>query len=149
MGQEIERKFLVNKKLWEQIEKPKSKKILQGYMVSSAAKTIRIRIQEKDAFLTIKGKTNGITRPEFEYDIPLNDANELLNNFCGKYIEKERFLIEHKGHFWEVDVFHQPNKGLILAEVELDDEKEQVILPNWIEKEVSSDPRYFNANMLE
>lgn len=149
MAQEIERKFLVQEKIWANVEKPEPLKILQGYILNDPNKTIRIRIQDNDAFLTVKGKTTGITRQEFEYIIPLNDAKALLSSFCDKYIEKVRYRVNHNEHLWEVDVFEHPNSGLILAEVELKDEKEIVTLPDWVGKEVSSDPRYFNANMLK
>jgi CYTH domain-containing protein len=149
MASEIERKFLVKKEVWEEIKKPEPFDILQGYLTNEKEKTIRVRIKNKTAFLTIKGATEGITRQEFEYEIPLTDAQLLLKNFCSKFINKKRYEIEHQGQLWEVDEFEHPNKGLILAEIELKHEAEKIVLPKWVDKEVSDNPEYFNSNMLK
>lgn len=148
MGLEIERKFLVDKKLWAEIEKPEGEIIKQGYLLKSFEKTIRVRTKNKKGYLTIKGATEGITRKEYEYEIPKAEADELLNDFCNRFIEKTRYCINHSGKIWEVDEFKSPNKGLILAEIELLTADEIFEKPNWITKEVSDDPQYFNANML-
>jgi adenylate cyclase len=149
MGKEIERKFLVHADLWATIEKPTPNEILQGYLSHTAGSTIRIRIKNKQGFITIKGPTKGITRSEFEYPIPEKDAREMLLLFCDKYIQKRRYAIRHEGQLWEVDEFETPRTGLLLAEIELDSETQNFSLPPWIAKEVSDDPQYFNVNMLQ
>ena len=148
MGVEIERKFLL-----DETKMPTLKNgyiIKQGYIQTVDHTTVRIRIRDKEAFLTIKGKSQGAKRLEFEYPIPLNDAQEMLSNLCHtSLIEKTRYLIEHEGHTWEVDVFEGSNKGLIVAEIELENEDEAFSLPEWANKEVTHDERYFNANLVE
>lgn len=145
---EIERKFLVDHNLWKQVDKGEGKLIAQGYIQKSPEKTVRVRIKKDKGYLTIKGKTEGISRAEFEYEIPLVEAKELLKNFCGKIIEKTRYEVKIGLHTWEVDEFHSPNPELILAEIELNSEEEVFEKPEWIGKEVSDDVRYFNANMI-
>lgn len=147
MGQEIERKFLIKKDIWQNASKGKASYLKQGYISTEPGKTIRVRITEDKSFLTIKGKTEGIARAEFEYEIPTGDANELLNLFASNCIEKVRHEIHHEGKLWEVDVFSGDNEGLIIAEIELDSVEEIFTLPTWIEKEVSGDERYFNSNL--
>ncbi|MCK5537306.1 MAG: CYTH domain-containing protein, partial [Bacteroidales bacterium] len=99
---------------------------------------------------TIKGKSVGASRLEFEYPIPLQDANDMLNNLCQtSFIDKIRYLVEHEGHVWEVDIFEGANKGLVVAEVELEREDETFTLPKWVKKEVTDDIRYFNSNLIE
>jgi CYTH domain-containing protein len=142
---EIERKFLVKKDLWEKVAKPEGTKIIQGYLFSDEDKTIRVRIHGYIAFLTIKGKTIGFSRPEFEYEIPIDEAMLILNEMTGNKIEKSRFEILHQEKLWEVDVFEGRNKGLILAEIELQSENEIFHFPGWIGDEVTSDKRYYNA----
>jgi CYTH domain-containing protein len=146
---EIERKFLVDHSLWEQIEKPKPKRIVQAYLVNTPEKTVRVRIKGVKGFLTIKGATKGITRSEFEYEIPLHDAQDLIDQFAEKVIEKERFEIPMGKHLWEVDVFHGKLEGLILAEIELQSEDEEFEIPVWVLEEVSHDPEYFNSKLIE
>lgn len=148
MGLEIERKFLVDPVLWKQETKSNSTYIKQGYLVKSKEKTVRVRVTDKTGFITIKGATKNISRVEYEYEIPKQEATSLIATFCDTYIEKRRFRIAFKGHIWEVDEFKQPRPNLILAEIELDDEKERFEKPKWILEEVSHDPQYFNANML-
>lgn len=142
---EIERKYLVKKELWEKLEKPEGVKITQGYLLTDKEKTIRVRIYGSQAILTIKGKTMGISRPEFEYEIPFDEAQAILNEMAGNCIEKTRFKISFHEKLWEVDVFDGNNAGLILAEIELVNENEIFDLPNWIGDEVTSDERYYNA----
>ena len=144
---EIERKFLVDRDLWEKSAKGKPKKILQAYL-SKQNPVTRVRIKEGQAYLTIKGETKGITRSEYEYPIPVEDAKQLINEFCTAYIEKERYSIEHQGKVWEVDDFSHPNKGLLLAEIELEDENESFSSPNWLKEEVSHLKKYYNSNMI-
>jgi adenylate cyclase len=144
---EIERKFLVKGNAWRQLVNGIHFK--QGYISTHKNHTVRIRIAEKKAYLTIKGKTVGAKRLEFEYKIPIDDGKELLNNLCHKpIIDKMRYTIQYKGLIWEVDEFHGENKGLILAEVELQQEDQKVELPEWIGKEVTGNPKYYNANLV-
>jgi CYTH domain-containing protein len=145
---EIERKFLVKEQLWQGIEKPSPSRIVQAYLVNSAEKTVRIRIKGTKGFLTIKGPTQGISRAEFEYEIPLKDADELISTFAEKVIEKFRYEISFKNHLWEVDVFTGKLEGLYLAEIELNSEDEHFELPDWVGEEVSTDPNYYNSNLI-
>lgn len=145
MGLEIERKFLVNRPVWEELEKPEGLHCVQCYLVNEPAKTIRIRIIGGKALITIKGKTIHLSRSEFEYEIPLEDAKVLMEQFGGSKIVKTRYLIPLNQHTWEVDVFHEDNAGLIVAEIELESDTETFEHPNWLEKEVSHDSKYFNA----
>lgn len=146
---EIERKFLVDFDSWHSCEKPTPEFIVQGYIFNSLEKTLRIRIKNSKGYLTLKGKTEGITRNEFEYEIPLNDAEDILHLFTEKALSKNRYSIFHEGHTWEVDVFHGKLEGLILAEIELNSEEEYFVKPKWIAKEVSEDPNYYNAKLIE
>jgi CYTH domain-containing protein len=145
---EIERKFLVKEQLWEGIEKHSPSRIVQAYLVNSAEKTVRIRIKGTQGFITIKGPTQGISRAEFEYEIPLKDADELISTFAEKVIEKFRYEISFKNHLWEVDVFKGKLEGLYLAEIELNSEDEHFELPDWVGEEVSTDPNYYNSNLI-
>jgi adenylate cyclase len=145
---EIERKFLVKKQLWEAFEKPSPNRIVQAYLLNSAEKTVRIRIKGTKGYLTIKGPTHGISRAEFEYEIPLIDAEELISTFAEKVIEKFRYEISFKNHLWEVDVFTGKLDGLFLAEIELNSEEEHFELPEWVGEEVSTDPNYYNSNLI-
>jgi CYTH domain-containing protein len=150
MGKEIERKYLVKDKSWKSDEL-KGKFYRQGYLYSCAGITTRIRIAGEKAFLTIKGKAEGICRDEFEYEIPLADAKELLDNFCEKpLIEKTRYKLDWPGcHELVVDEFYGENEGLILAEIELENENDTPDLPDWFGLEVSGDPRYYNASLVK
>lgn len=146
MGEEIERKFLVKGAEWRN---EKAVHTCQGYLPSGGDCTIRVRVQGEQAFLTIKGKTEGVSRLEYEYGIPVADAKELLDRLCLKpYIEKNRYYVVHAGVKWEVDEFLKENEGLIVAEVELESEDQPIDLPPWIGEEVSHDPRYRNANLV-
>ena len=148
MSLEIERKFLVNaEKLPAQILTG-GVKISQGYLCVEPARTVRIRIKGGRGFLTIKSANVGIVRQEFEYEIPLDDAQEILKLCEPRTLEKVRYKTKHAGKIWEIDVFGGRYTGLILAEVELSTVDEKVILPRWIGAEVSEDPRYFNSNLV-
>lgn len=149
MKTEMEYKFLVDPEKWEEIEKPKPHLIVQGYIHSTKDNTVRVRIKGKKGFLTIKGKTEGISRSEFEYEIPLNDAEELIKNFTPRHLRKERYDIKFAGKKWEVDVFHDKLEGLIIAELEVQSLEETFNLPDWVTKDVSNDPAYFNAVLIE
>lgn len=145
MALEIERKFLVKSEDWK--IGAIGVAFRQGYLSRSPQQTVRIRIAGEKAFLTIKGLRSKISRLEFEYEIPLADAAEMLNLCVGPLIEKTRFEILHGGKTWEVDEFHGDNAGLIVAEIELNAEDESFLLPDWIGEEVSDDVRYFNSNL--
>lgn len=148
MGVEIECKFLIDKTKLPTLKNGYA--IKQGYIQTADHTTVRIRIRDKEAFLTIKGKSRGASRLEFEYPIPLKDAEEMLTNLCqSSHIEKTRYLVEHEGHTWEIDVFEGSNKGLIVAEIELESENEDFSLPEWVSEEVTHDTRYFNSNLIE
>ncbi|QOY51069.1 CYTH domain-containing protein [Candidatus Sulfurimonas baltica] len=148
MGLEIERKFLIDIDKVENLQN--GYEIKQGYIQTKDKTTVRVRVRGDEAFITIKGKNVGASRVEFEYSIPLDDANEMLEKLCLKpFIDKKRYLVEHKNHTWEIDVFYNENEGLIVAEVELEDENESVELPEWVVKEVTGDARYYNSNLLE
>ena len=139
---EIERKFLVDSHKWQ--PKGKGIKIKQGYLLADSRKNVRVRRKGEKAFLTVKGQPEGIKRTELEYEIPLKDAGILLKMIDGFRIEKTRY-VEKIGDFtWEIDVFEAENSGLVLAEVELENEHQKPELPGWIAKEVSDDERYFN-----
>lgn len=148
MAKEIERKFLIDINKLPKLENGIS--IKQGYIKTQDKTVVRTRIKNDKAFLTIKSKNKGMIRSEYEYEIPLNDANEMLNNLYSKpIIDKIRYEIKYKNHLWEIDVFHGENDGLIVAEVELENEDENVELPNWIVKEVTNNPKYYNSNLLD
>ena len=148
MGVEIERKFLIKETLLPELKNGYT--IKQGYIQTVDLTTVRVRIRDKEAFLTIKSKSVGASRLEFEYPIPLQDANKMLNTLCHtSLIDKTRYLVKHIDHVWEVDIFEGKNKGLIIAEVELKSEDEKFFLPNWTTEEVTNDIRYFNSNLIE
>ena len=148
MAKEIERKFLVKLAAWT----PQSggKYYKQGYLNSQKERVVRVRIAGDKGQLTIKGITTGVTRAEFEYPISIEDAGLMLDNLCEKpLIEKHRHKEVHGGKTWEIDVFHGDNEGLVVAEIELGSEDEAFERPTWLGEEVSSDPRYFNSNLLK
>ena len=147
MAKEIERKFLVDAAKLPDL--PRGTHIVQGYIPSDAA-TVRVRIRDGRAFLTLKGKTEGLTRSEFEYAVPLEDAEAMMEGLCARpYIEKRRYEILHEGHLWELDVFEGENRGLIVAEIELSFEEEIFAKPDWVTKEVTFDTRYRNAYLVK
>lgn len=146
---EIERKYLVKKEVWETIEKPEPQEIVQAYLFNELEKTLRVRIKGEKAFLTLKGKTEGISRSEFEYAIPMSDAKAMIKQFSEKLIVKNRYEIKVGNHLWEVDEFHGKLNGLLLAEIELSNENETFELPYWVGEEVSEDPNYYNANLIK
>jgi adenylate cyclase len=146
MAKEIERKFLVDKEKLPPLSNPQH--IIQGYIPSPEA-TVRVRVSNDKAFLTLKGKTKGITRSEFEYPIPLADAKAMLEELCVKpYIQKRRYLIPYEGHTWELDIFEGHNEGLIVAEIELSSEDEVFSKPVWVKEDVSNDKRYKNSYLV-
>jgi len=147
MPVETEHKYLINHELWQQIIPNKSVQIKQAYLLTEPNKTIRIRTAGNAGFITIKGKTIGASRPEFEYEIPIEEANQLIESFCSELIEKTRYYVVHENKTWEVDVFEGMNVGLIVAEIELDDEDEEYKKPNWVTQNVTDDRRYANSNL--
>lgn len=147
MAIEIERKFLVNKSKWQDLPKPASKFYCQGYISTDPVKTVRVRTGGEKGFIAVKGGNTGIARLEFEYEIPFEDARQLLDRFCATVVSKSRYEIWFRGKMWEVDQFHGENDGLIVAEIELADENEAFERPDWINEEVSEDPRYYNSNL--
>jgi CYTH domain-containing protein len=149
MNQEIERKFLVNKSLWKKVNKPEGLYLKQTYLSTNPDKTIRVRVLGEKGFITLKGRAKGLIRPEFEYEVPLEDAIQMIDLFGETVIEKTRYEINFKNHLWEIDVFDGANKGLIVAEIELTSETEKFVKPDWLSKEVSEEPKYFNANLQE
>lgn len=144
---EIEHKYLVKHELWKQITPNKIVQIRQAYLSKDPAKTIRIRTAGEKGFITIKGKSVGASRPEYEYEIPLGEANELINKFCNTLIEKTRHYVLYENKTWEVDVFEGLNAGLIVAEIELNSEDENYLKPDWIDRDVTEDRRYANSNL--
>jgi len=148
MGVEIERKFLVKKELWQALEKPEGTHYRQGYLLNSPDRVLRVRIAGEHAFITIKGAAEGITRAEYEYEIPKSDAEEMLDRFQPEGTEKIRYRIpEDNGAVWEVDEFFGANKGLVVAEIELTAEDQVFVRPEWLDQEVTSDERYANSNL--
>lgn len=145
MAIEIERKFLVDHDKWEQEIKPEGKHYRQGYILSDDTKTIRVRIAGEIGYITIKGITQGISRKEYEYVIPANEGAELLDNFAVSELEKIRYHITFEGKLWEVDEFLGDNRGLLVAEIELEQEDETFKLPAWVTTEVTGDKRYYNS----
>ena len=147
LGIEIERKFLVDAKKISAVNFASEEKISQGYLSNSP--TVRVRIKNNRGFLTVKSSTIGISRKEFEYEIPAEDAEELLKLCGARVLKKIRRKISYGGKVWEVDFFEGRHKGLILAEVELNSPEEKIALPAWVSREVSRDPRYFNSNLVK
>lgn len=147
MAIEIERKFLVVGEGWrDRVED--ATRLVQGYLTEDACTTVRVRIHGETAWLTLKGASRGISRLEFEYPIPVADAETLLRELAvSPLIEKTRYRVPHAGHLWELDVFAGANAGLVLAELELERVDEAFERPDWLGAEVSDDPRYFNVNL--
>jgi adenylate cyclase len=148
MALEVERKFLVKAPSYKVLHQSLS--ITQGYLYKMPDKVIRVRKQDNRAFITIKGRRNDFTRLEFEYEIPLEDADYMLANLCdGKMVYKKRHIVFESGNRWEIDEFLGENEGLVIAEIELENADSTFKLPSWIGAEVTHDPRYLNANLAE
>lgn len=147
MSVEIERKFLVRGDAWR--TQGEGMLLRQGYLSSSPDRIVRVRIEGNEARLTIKGRSVGATRGEWEYPIPWEDARVLLDSLCERpIIEKIRYRISFQGMLWEVDEFLGENLGLIVAEIELETEEQTFNRPEWVGEEVTHDARYFNASLL-
>ena len=144
MAIEIERKFLVTSNDWR-INEPVQ--IRQGYLNRDPDRTVRVRTAGNQAWITVKGRTIGSVRSEFEYPIPLDDADALLLLCERPLLEKRRYHFEHDGRTWEVDEFLGANEGLVVAEIELDTPDAEFSMPSWIGIEVTNDSRYFNSNL--
>jgi adenylate cyclase len=142
---EIERKFLVDKEKWLSTVKPDGTSYLQGYLSIDQDKVVRVRAAGDKGFLTIKGKSETFSHPEFEYSIPLDDARELIQKYTATRVEKVRTRIPAGNHVWEVDEFQGENEGLFLAEIELESPEDVFDKPDWLGEEVTNDKRYFNA----
>lgn len=145
---EIERKFLVIESLWKKQVKKGYSEITQGYLLNSVEKSVRIRLKNNRSFLTIKGPTIGISRAEYEYEIPFSEGKEMIASLNLKVLTKKRYEIRFEHKLWEVDVFENELDGLILAEIELGSEDEKFVLPDWVGEEVSHDVQYFNTNLI-
>ena len=149
MSKEIERKFLVEDQGDEKWRHAEYSEIRQGYLSIDKERTVRVRIAGDAAYLTIKGITESATRAEYEYPIPVAHAREILDGLCLRpLIEKRRYRIDYGGLIWEVDEFFGDNAGLIVAEVELESEQQVFDKPPWVGEEVTHDPRYYNANLV-
>ena len=147
MGKEIERKFLVKDNSWRALAP--GTKYRQGYLNSAKERIVRVRTIDDKGYLTIKGITLGATRVEYEYEIPVAEAEAMLDELCEKpLIEKNRYKIDYERLIWEVDEFFGENQGLIVAEVELESEDQDYEKPVWIGDEVTGDPKYFNSNLI-
>ena len=148
MAQEIERKFLLANDSWKE-HVVSSTRMIQAYLSHRPEGIVRLRLCGEKAYLTIKGMTIGIKRNEWEYEIPVTDAYEMLDDkvYEGSYLEKTRYIVEYMGHKWEIDEFHGRLQGLVTAEIELDCADKDIPLPPFIGKEVSHDPRYFNSSL--
>lgn len=149
MAIEIERKFLLKNDNWKK-QVLSSTVFKQGYLSGSKKASVRVRIEGEQANINIKSMTLSITRQEYEYAIPLNDAQTMLDSLCDKpLVEKVRHIAKYKGHTWEIDEFSGDNQGLIVAEIELKDENEAFEIPEWIGEEVSEQQKYYNVNLIK
>ena len=145
---EIERKYLVHKTVFKCIDTVTPAQITQAYLVNEKSKSVRVRIINDRAFLTIKSEMKNLTRSEYEYEIPVNEAFSLIEDFDLKVLKKLRYNIEYQLKTWEVDVFEGKLEGLVIAEIELEKEDEKFDIPEWVDQEVTFDPTYLNANLI-
>ncbi len=149
MPVEIERKFLLASDEWRNMV-VRSNRIRQGYLGKIDKASVRIRIQGDKANINIKSATLEMRRLEYEYEIPMDEAIEMLDQLCAQpQIDKTRYYIDQAGHTWEIDEFYGDNQGLVVAEIELSDEEESFEKPVWIGEEVTEDPRYYNVNLIK
>jgi len=147
MGEEIERKFLVSGEAWR--ETAEGTRYRQGFLSTEPERTVRVRVAGPRGSITVKGKNLGARRAEFEYEIPVADAERMLDTLCKRpLIEKVRYVLAVGAHTWEIDVFEGDNAGLVVAEIELRREDEAFERPEWVGDEVTDDPRYFNSNLV-
>lgn len=148
MALEIERKFLVKKCTNFEDLAFKKIEISQGYLCTDINSTIRVRVKNDKGYITVKSKNRGAVRSEWEYEIPVKDAREMLSLPGVKVLRKTRYLIEVGRHIWEVDVFGGKLEGLIIAEVELNHENEEFLMPDFVDREVTGQPEYYNSNLV-
>ncbi|MBE6304440.1 MAG: CYTH domain-containing protein [Bacteroidales bacterium] len=146
MGKEIERKFLVADVDAAIAASTSSVRIMQGYLSTNPDTTVRVRIRGTQGFITVKSRSNGAERGEWEYEIPVSEARELIDLSVTPIIDKTRYLAAYEGHIWEIDVFTQP-VSMVLAEVELKECNESLVFPDWVAEEVTGDSRYYNSNI--
>ena len=146
MSKEIERTFLVDDDSFREMASF-TFHILQGYLNRDPERTVRVRIRNDSAFLTVKGKTIGCERDEFEYEIPLEDGLQMLKLCSGKILDKTRYIVPYEGYVWEVDEYHGDLEGLIVTEVELKSASDEVTLPPFAGREVTGDPKYYNSQL--
>jgi len=148
MGREIERKYLIRSNAWRAAAGTGTA-YRQGYLSLDPERSVRVRMAGDRGFLTIKGKSEGAGRDEFEYSIPAADARQMLDRLCvPPTIEKTRYVVRANGLKWEIDDFAGENRGLIVAEVELEDERQEIVKPEWLGDEVTADARYYNLNLV-
>jgi CYTH domain-containing protein len=148
MAKEIERKFLVASDSY----KKEAKQVIvirQGYISVDNEKSVRVRRFGQQAFLAVKSSRNGLERLEYEYAIPVGDADEMLDKLCGNTIEKNRYHVPYGQHLWEVDEFFGDNEGLVIAEIELQSADEPFEKPVWLEDEVTFERAYYNAMLIK
>lgn len=148
MGVEIERKFLIKNQDFKK-ETVSKHYLCQAYIEGASLASVRVRIADKEAFLTIKSHAKNFTRSEFEYKIPVSDATDMLNEVCGTQVEKYRHIVWFEGNRWEIDEFLGDNTGLFVAEIELDSEDERFERPSWLGTEVTDDSRYRNSSLAK
>lgn len=145
---EIERKFLLVGEDWRALAKGEGRRLRQGYLCADRGRSVRVRLCGDDATITVKGPLQGISRSEFQYQVPPRDADAMLALCSGPLIDKTRYEVWHAGMRWEVDIFHGDNDGLRIAEVELESEAQSLSLPGWVGEEVSADRRYYNSSLV-
>lgn len=146
MAKEIERTFLVDDDSFKDMAVI-TVHILQGYLNRDPERTVRVRILNDSAFLTVKGKTQGYERDEFEYEVPLEDGLQMMDLCEGRKIDKTRYIVPFEGFTWEVDEYHGDLEGLVVTEVEMDHPEADISLPPFVGKEVTGDPRYYNSQL--
>ncbi len=145
---EIERKFLIDNSIIDVLKD--GVEIVQGYIPTEGDNSVRVRIKGHEAFITLKGETRGFSCSEFEYRIPVEDAKQMMKEMCGEnIIEKTRYVVHHQWRTWEVDVFYGENAGLVIAELELESEEDEFDIPHWVRTEVTGDPKYYNACLVD
>lgn len=146
MAKEIERTFLVDDDSFKDMASF-TVHIIQGYLNRDPERTVRVRIRNDSAFLTVKGKTEGCVRDEFEYEIPLEDGLQMIEMCSGRVLNKTRYIVLYEGYTWEVDEYHGDLEGLVVTEVEMKSEKDEVPLPPFAGREVTGDPKYYNSQL--
>lgn len=146
MAKEIERTFLVDDDSYKEMA-ILTVHILQGYLNRDPERTVRVRILNDSAFLTVKGKTQGCERDEFEYEVPLEDGLQMMNLCYGRILNKTRYIVPFEGYTWEVDEYHGDLEGLVVTEVEMKSAKDKVTLPPFAGREVTGDPKYYNSQL--